>query len=387
MVLEDAARTLGWPSEVVVHYPLYTMQYAAAAGHFAEAWIQRFGQAAEAYATLIQQRDALVAGGWDVDALLFHGFDAYEASHSLNPGSPTLPMNERTLVFQGSVWIVGAYAFDDTPYSIAPDPRTVAEAVYQAGLSYGLFEELVSRAFLPIVLRGYPTPMPSPSPTVTPSPTPSPSPSPTVTATALPSPSPSPTLTGSATPSPSPSLTPGVSETPTTGPSPTPTATATSTPQYTQLILNHSFEREEAWEILRTTYPAGYSVGRAHSGSRSMRLGIDTGYNVESYSSVQQTVDIPSGVTQAELSFYYFPVSAQVDGDLIYFCVLPTSGGGESDCTYWTDHNQAWNLRTFDLLGYAGQRVNLRFGVKNDGHDGITAVYLDDVELRVVSSE
>jgi len=125
-----------------------------------------------------------------------------------------------------------------------------------------------------------------------------------------------------------------------------------------------------------------------------MRLGMDTGYNVESYSSVQQTVDIPSGVTQAELSFYYFPVSPQADGDLIYFCVLPTSGDTESDCTYWTDHNQAWNPGTFDLLrykgrSYAGQRVNLRFGVYNDGPPGTTttAVYLDDVELRVVSGE
>jgi len=153
------------------------------------------------------------------------------------------------------------------------------------------------------------------------------------------------------------------------------------------LIGNQSFETNEAWEILRTAYWADYSVSRAHSGSRSMRLGIDTSYNVYSYSSVQQTVDIPSGVTQAELSFHYFPVSPQVDGDRIYFCVLPTSDGSEPPCTFWTDHNQAWNRRTFNLLGYAGQRVNLRFGVKNDGLGGITAVYLDDVELWVLSSE
>jgi len=153
------------------------------------------------------------------------------------------------------------------------------------------------------------------------------------------------------------------------------------------LIGNQSFETNEAWEILRTAYWADYSVSRAHSGSRSMRLGIDTSYNVYSYSSVQQTVDIPSGVTQAELSFHYFPVSPQVDGDRIYFCVLRASDDYLLERTFWTDHNQARNRRTFNLLSYAGQRVNLRFGVYNDGAPGTTAVYLDDVELWVLSSE
>ncbi len=219
-----------------------------------------------------------------------------------------------------------------------------------------------------------------------------------VGATATPTRTSSPTPTDTLTPTPTDALTP--TATPTHTLTPTPRGYGvflpimlrgypmpTPSPHYVQLIRNHSFETNEAWEILRTAYWADYSVSRAHSGSRSMRLGIDTSYNVYSYSSVQQTVDIPSGVTQAELSFYYFPVSAQVDGDRIYFCVLRASDDYLLERTFWTDHNQAWNLRTFNLLSYAGQRVNLRFGVKNDGLDGITTVYLDDVELWVLSSE
>jgi hypothetical protein len=51
---------------------------------------------------------------------------------------------------------------------------------------------------------------------------------------------------------------------------------------------------------------------------------------------------------------------------------------------------QAWHLYTVDLLSrlqpYAGQRIRLRVGVYNNG-DGMTAVYVDDVELWVMSGE
>ena len=331
VILKEAARTLGWPEVVVRQPPLYKVQYVAAAGHSAEAWMQGYERTEDAHVALVRQRDGLIADGWDVQGRLFHNFEAYQATRSLNPGSPTLPMNERTFVFQGFVWVGGAYAFDDTYYQIAPDPETVAEAVYQAGRRNGLFFDWIPRLWLPLVLRSYPPPAPSPTPMA------------------------------SVTPLP--------------------------TSQFRQWILNPSFETDEAWEILPTAYPAGYSPVRAHTGARSMRLGIDTGYNVYSFSSVQQTVTLPAGTTQAELSFYYFPVSPQADGDRIYFSVLRASDDGLLQNTYWADANQVWNWRTFDLLAYAGQRIKLRFGVRNDGLDGVMVVYLDDVELRVVGNE
>jgi hypothetical protein len=116
-----------------------------------------------------------------------------------------------------------------------------------------------------------------------------------------------------------------------------------------------------------------------------MRLGQAPGGNLYSYSSVQQTVEIPSGATQADLSFYYFPLMASTEGDHIYFCVLRANDNSILECNLWTDHSQSWNLGGFDLLSYAGQRIKVHFGVRNDGLDGITAVYLDDVELWVRS--
>jgi len=191
---------------------------------------------------------------------------------------------------------------------------------------------LSNRAWMPVVLRGYP-PLPTP------------------TATAVPTP------TGAPTP--------------------------TATPVYVQLIRNPGFETDEAWELPHTVHPATYSFSRAHTGWRSMCLGIPAGGNVYSYSSAQQAVDIPEGVTEATLTFHYWPVMAWPDADRIYFCVLRASDDLALQTTVWTDYEQSWHQRTFDLSSYAGQRIKVHVGVRNDGLDRISSVYLDDVELWV----
>jgi len=149
------------------------------------------------------------------------------------------------------------------------------------------------------------------------------------------------------------------------------------------LIVNPSFESDEAWEIPQTVYPASYSVSRAHSGRRSMRLGLAPGANLYSYSSVQQTVEMPSDLTEAELSFYYFPLMVAGGGDNIYFCVLRAADNQILECHFWADTDQDWTRRTFNLARYAGQRIKVHFGVKNDRLDGTASLYLDDVELHV----
>jgi len=174
---------------------------------------------------------------------------------------------------------------------------------------------------------------------------------------------------------------------PALAPTHTPTASATPsvtpTRRWSQLIVNPSFETDEAWQIPQTEYPAGYSYSRPHTGVRSMRLGIPAGGNLYSYSSAQQAVEIPASATEATLTFYYWPVTAWPDMDRIYFCVLRASDDVALQTTVWTDYEQAWHQRSFDLRAYAGQRIKVHFGVKNDGEDWITSVYLDDVELWV----
>ncbi len=190
-----------------------------------------------------------------------------------------------------------------------------------------------------------------------------------------------PTVSPTASPSPTQTLTPTRTATPTV--TPTATATATPTPRWTQWIVNPSFENDEAWQIPQTEYPAGYSYSHPRTGARSMRLGIPAGGNVYSYSSAQQVVELPASATEATLTFYYWPVTAWPDADRIYFCVLRASDDVALQTTVWTEYEQAWQQRSVDLRGYAGQRIKVHFGVKNDGENWITSVYLDDVELWV----
>jgi PKD repeat protein len=165
---------------------------------------------------------------------------------------------------------------------------------------------------------------------------------------------------------------------------PTPTPTPTQTPRAPmQLIINSSFETNEAWQMPPTAYPADYSTERAHTGLRSMRLGITSGDNVYSYSSCQQPVAIPAGLEQADLSFYYFPMMDAPGGDWLYFCVLDANTDVSLQCHTWGVVNGSWQQHTFSLLSYAGLQVKVHFGVRNDGTGGLSSVYLDDVELWV----
>ncbi len=206
-------------------------------------------------------------------------------------------------------------------------------------------------------------------------PTSAPSPTQQLWATPTPSRTPSPTATATPSPSRTPTATPTASH--------TPRPTATATPQRMQLIINPSFETSEAWVIMDTVYHAAYSLVRAHSGLRSMRLGISLGSGVYSYSSVQQVVHIPDTTTEAQLSFYYFPIGTPGDDDTIYFCVLRASDSEILECNFWTNYDPAWHYGTFDLRQYAGQDVKVHLGVRNDGLGETLSVYLDDVELWV----
>jgi hypothetical protein len=41
----------------------------------------------------------------------------------------------------------------------------------------------------------------------------------------------------------------------------------------------------------------------------------------------------------------------------------------------------AWAYHQFDLSEYAGWTITLQWGTYNDGYDGISAMYVDDVTL------
>jgi hypothetical protein len=68
----------------------------------------------------------------------FHGFPLlmWEEDHPSFPGGRK---ESQIWLWQAGQWLIEIYTFDDTHFEIAPDPETVADAIYQAGQKHDLF--------------------------------------------------------------------------------------------------------------------------------------------------------------------------------------------------------------------------------------------------------
>lgn len=215
-----------------------------------------------------------------------------------------------------------------------------------------------------------------------------------------------------ATPTPTPTRTPTVTLTPTRTPTPTRTSTSTSTKTPTitptktpipcsNLIKNGGFENVSDWEIPVTEYSAAYSTDVARSGNWSMRTGIvNPAHNKYSYSSARQLITIPFGATKARLNFYYYPISGESPLQALVFhpkhllftyapnlydtqyVVVTTANNIYLETIFSNRSNsRTWTYQIIDLLKYSGQSIKIEFGTFNNGTDGITAMYVDDVAV------
>lgn len=168
-------------------------------------------------------------------------------------------------------------------------------------------------------------------------------------------------------------------------------------------IANGGFESDGDWEMPITKYPASYITATAHSGDRSMQVGIvEPADNRYSYSSARQLVTIPADVISATLRFWLYPVSGQtaaleapthplaatiqeatLSGDMQYVLVLNEDDQWIDTLLWQRSDDRQWSLHESSLMNYAGRTVKLHFGVYNDGRDGIAGMYLDDVSLEL----
>mgnify|MGYP000343349069 CR=1 FL=1 len=176
------------------------------------------------------------------------------------------------------------------------------------------------------------------------------------------------------------------------------------------ILADGGFETGTGWTLPETAHPAGYTSSPVYSGAQALRVGIDEGPNVESYSSARQTVTIPANMASATFFCQVWPVTgervlaqharlftphtpdapvagnAPAAGDAQYLLIM--DGTTTLETLFWELTNAAnWQLRTFDLSAYRGQTITLHFGVYNDGAGGITALYVDDAALVVSDSD
>jgi hypothetical protein len=171
-----------------------------------------------------------------------------------------------------------------------------------------------------------------------------------------------------------------------------------------EAIINGGFEGSNGWEFPVTPYPAGYTSSEAHSGSRSARTGItNPADNIYSYSSTRQKVTIPSGTTSAYLTFWIKPYTSQVStlslpnkpadgaqvdemqlsGDVQYALVLDSNFNIINTLVWQISNSRTWTQYQFNLAAYAGRTIWLHLGTYNDGYDGISSLFVDDVSLNI----
>ena len=210
-------------------------------------------------------------------------------------------------------------------------------------------------------------------------------------------------------------------ETPTDTPPPeTPTPgtpipeTPTPTPECDNVILNGGFEDESdgendgyGWELPVTAYSASFSDDKAKSGAWSLFSGIfDTSGNTYSWSSGYQIVSVPGASTDAALTFWNYPRSgestvqrlsaniwARIVGvtpntplafDMQYIAVEDLTAGTEADVLFWQiSDSREWEEVELDLIDYAGHTIRIWFTTFNDGYDGVSSMFVDDVSLEV----
>jgi hypothetical protein len=188
------------------------------------------------------------------------------------------------------------------------------------------------------------------------------------------------TVTNCATISPTPTASPTATAAPTTTPNPALCA---------EKFSNTGFETDSAWTIPITTFSAGYSTDQRHAGTRSMRTGIPaSAHNRFSYSDFRQSVTIPSGATSAQVTLWTYPTSGEPGAlshtnDVQYLLVLDANQNWIDTLVWQISNEQTWSTRTFDLSDYAGSTIMLQFGTYNDGFNGVTSMYVDDVSMQV----
>jgi hypothetical protein len=285
--------------------------------------------------------------------------------------------------------VVAAVNFSESsaPYSFGSlTGQSIAGTAQNGSVRINLGAAATKNAFLPFINKILPSATPTPTATPTRTITPTPTKTPLVSVT--------PTKTKTSTPS----LTPTKTR--------TPTSTLTSVPACYDAILNGSFETTSAWYLPITEYTAAYSTAKARTGTRSLRTGIITAAdNRYSYSSGRQAFTIPSNAKRADLKLYIYPISgetalnsvplipidifssqftdAPLANDLQYVLILNQYDQVLETIMWQRSNSQTWTLKQFDLLDYAGYTIKVEVGTYNDGYDGITTMYVDDVSLEI----
>lgn len=169
-----------------------------------------------------------------------------------------------------------------------------------------------------------------------------------------------------------------------------PASTSASAPegadQCTELLTNGNYEQgATGWNLLQgPVVPVVDSEVTFHGSAQSIRLGIVSGDNLASISAINQMVALPADANSIVLSFRYYPLydAAPGPGDLQYVDIYNVMTGQFAGRALGTQSNErTWLTSDYDLTSQAGQTVRLVLAVNNDGVEGRSAMYVDNVSV------
>ncbi len=155
-----------------------------------------------------------------------------------------------------------------------------------------------------------------------------------------------------------------------------------------ELLFNGDMESSYGWSFLATASQGGYSGDQFISPVRSALLGIIDGDNAYAESSMKQTFDVPAG-NHLMLSWHMYPQSSPFDSeDLQWVSILQGEQPYSQLRRVWSDMrgDTAWMTCSYDISEFLDQDIILYLAVRNDGDGGKTAMYVDDVSLKVCQS-
>jgi cell division septation protein DedD len=148
------------------------------------------------------------------------------------------------------------------------------------------------------------------------------------------------------------------------------------------VVTNPGFETgsNSPWTSCGSVSGPKPSTAQAHSGTYSELIGTTAKPEVNGTKAVCQTVTVPAGAT---LTFWVY----EGTNDTIKYVdqeadVLSTSGTQLAQLYAEAASTGGWVQKSFSLSAYAGQTVQLYFGIAGNGYaSGYVYEYLDDVSL------
>jgi hypothetical protein len=155
----------------------------------------------------------------------------------------------------------------------------------------------------------------------------------------------------------------------------------------TNVVVNPGFETGalSPWTSCGTLSGGVISTAQVHSGTSSALIGSTAKPEVNGTKGICQTVTVPAAAT---LTFWVYEGT---DDTITYVDqeadILSTSGTQIAQLYSEAKSTGAWVEKSFSMSAYAGETVQLYFGVKGNGYASDDVYeYLDDVSLTGTSS-